>query len=273
MADPALIKIAVEAGIQVAKDEESRKRLLAIILAPTIFLLILIAFILYLVTSPLSMLTGWLVGDEISVVEEFQRDYGFNQSIGIYDADYVAGSGQSYEGVTLGSEGETQVVYFSQFDERWRDQNYGPDKIGTHGCGPTSMSIVVSTLTGESVETPAMAQWAYDNGYCCPGNGSYHTLIPSAAANWGLQVESNLSAQGLVDALSSGKLVVAIMAKGHFTSGGHFIVLRGVTAEGKILVADPASIDRSNQEWELSIILDEARRGAGAGGPFWAISR
>ena len=198
MADPALIKIAVEAAIQVAKDEESRKRLLAIILAPTIFLLILIAFILYLVTSPLSMLTGWLVGDEISVVEEFQRDYGFNQSIGIYDADYVAGSGQSYEGVTLGSEGETQVVYFSQFDERWRDQNYGPDKIGTHGCGPTSMSIVVSTLTGESVETPAMAQWAYDNGYCCPGNGSYHTLIPSAAANWGLQVESNLSAQGLV---------------------------------------------------------------------------
>ena len=49
MADPALIKIAVEAAIQVAKDEESRKRLLAIILAPTIFLLILIAFILYLV--------------------------------------------------------------------------------------------------------------------------------------------------------------------------------------------------------------------------------
>ena len=48
-----LLKLAVEAAIQVAKDEESRKRLLAIILAPTIFLLILIAFILYLVTSPL----------------------------------------------------------------------------------------------------------------------------------------------------------------------------------------------------------------------------
>ena len=48
MADPALIKIAVEAAIQVAKDEESRKRLLAIILALTIFLLILIAFILCL---------------------------------------------------------------------------------------------------------------------------------------------------------------------------------------------------------------------------------
>ena len=67
----------------------------------------------------------------------------------------------------------------------------------------------------------------------------------------------------MVDALADGKLVVAIMAKGHFTNSGHFIVLRGVTAEGKILVADPASRKRSEQEWDLSIILDEARKGAG----------
>ena len=40
---------------------------------------------------------------------------------------------------------------------------------------------------------------------------------------------------------------------------------------GKILVADPASHKRSEQEWDLSIILDEARKGAAAGGPFWAI--
>ena len=77
--------------------------------------------------------------------------------------------------------------------------------------------------------------------------------------------------QAMVDALADGKLVVAIMAKGHFTNSGHFIVLRGVTAEGKILVADPASRKRSEQEWDLSIILDEARKGAAAGGPFWAI--
>jgi predicted double-glycine peptidase len=74
-----------------------------------------------------------------------------------------------------------------------------------------------------------------------------------------------------VDALSSGKLVVAIMSKGHFTSSGHFIVLRGVTSEGKILVADPASQKRSQQEWDLSLIMNEARKGAAAGGPFWAI--
>lgn len=74
----------------------------------------------------------------------------------------------------------------------------------------------------------------------------------------------------IVDALSDGKLVVALMTKGHFTSSGHFIVLRGV-ADEKILVADPASTTRSQQSWDLSIIVSEASRSAGAGGPFWII--
>ena len=78
--------------------------------------------------------------------------------------------------------------------------------------------------------------------------------------------------QRILDALAEGKLVVAIMAKGHFTSSGHFIVLRGVQ-DGKILVADPASYSRSQKAWDLSIILDEASRRAGSGGPFWIIGR
>ena len=56
------------------------------------------------------------------------------------------------------------------------------------------------------------------------------------------------------------------MTKGHFTKSGHFIVLRGVQDE-KILVADPASYRRSQKAWDLSIILNEASRRAGAGGP------
>ena len=73
-----------------------------------------------------------------------------------------------------------------------------------------------------------------------------------------------------MDALADGKLVVALMTKGHFTSSGHFIVLRGVQNE-KILVADPSSYTRSQKTWDLSIILSEASRSAAAGGPFWII--
>ena len=38
-------------------------------------LLLLIAFILYLITSPFSVLSQWLIGDEVNVVEDFQKQY------------------------------------------------------------------------------------------------------------------------------------------------------------------------------------------------------
>lgn len=118
-----------------------------------------------------------------------------------------------------------------------------------------------------------LANWSAAHGHRCEGNGSYHSLIPAAAEVYGLTVKKNLDAQGIVDALSSGKLVVVIMSKGHFKKGGHFIVLRGVTEEGKILVADPASYRRSEQEWDLSIIMNESNKAGAAGGPYWAIGK
>lgn len=134
------------------------------------------------------------------------------------------------------------------------------------------MSIVVSSLTDDIVDPVEMSQWAYQHGYWCSKSGSYRTLIPGAAKAWGLSVEgcSASEPQRILDALSSGKLVVAIMTKGHFTRSGHFIVLRGVQ-DGKILVADPASYKRSGQTWDLSLILNEASKLSGAGGPFWII--
>ena len=170
------------------------------------------------------------------------------------------------------TDGLTEVVYFNQLDEAYAGKPYGTDNIGGYGCGPTAMSIVVSSMTDETVDPVRMAKWAYDNGYWCKGSGSYHALIPGAAKAWGLPVEGCTTAepQRIVDALSEGKLVVAIMSKGHFTSSGHFIVLRGVK-DGKILVADPASYKRSQQEWDLAIITSEASKRAAAGGPFWII--
>lgn len=170
------------------------------------------------------------------------------------------------------TDGQTPVIYFNQLDERYADKPYGTDNIGGYGCGPTSMAIVVSSLTSDTVDPVEMAKWSYENGYWCSKSGSYQALIPAAAKNWKLPVEGCPASDGqkIVDALSNGKLVVAIMTKGHFTNSGHFIVLRGVK-EGKILVADPVSRDRSDMEWDLSIILNEASTYAAAGGPFWII--
>ena len=203
-------------------------------------------------------------------------DYAQNLSLFLSDGsiqhtEYTGGTIASLGDVRF-TDGATEVVYFNQLDQRYANQPFGTDNIGGYGCGPTYMAIVVSSLTDEIVDPIAMAKWAYENGGWCKGQGSYHSLIPNAAKAWGLNVEGCKASepQRILDALSQGKLVVAIMGKGHFTTTGHFIVLRGVQ-DGKILVADPASTSRSQKAWDLSIILNEAGHRAGAGGPFWLI--
>ena len=203
-------------------------------------------------------------------------DYAQNLSLFLSDGsiqhtEYTGGTIASLGDVRF-TDGVTEVVYFNQLDQRYANQPFGTDNIGGYGCGPTSMAIVVSSLTDEIVDPIAMAKWAYENGGWCKGQGSYHSLIPNAAKAWGLNVEGCKASepQRILDALSQGKLVVAIMGRGHFTTSGHFIVLRGVQ-DGKILVADPASTSRSQKTWDLSIILNEAGKRAGAGGPFWIV--
>ena len=50
----------------------------------------------------------------------------------------------------------------------------------------------------------------------------------------------------MLQALSEGCPVISSQRAGLFTSGGHFIVLRGVTANGKVLVNDPNDSDAKN---------------------------
>jgi hypothetical protein len=270
--DPVTAKLIAKVAAQVVTDEEQRRRMLILILAPVIGLLLLIAFIVYIITSPLSLLMGWLLPNEMEAVEDFQTDYGYNQNIGLYEQDYMDGSGIDYGDITF-MDGATAVVYFNQLDARYVNQPYGTDKIGTHGCGPASLAIVVSSLTDRTVDPVEMAEWSVANGGWCEGNGSYHSLIPAAAKAFGLNVEGDVqnAPQRIIGALASGKLVIALMAKGHFTSSGHFIVLRGVTADGKILVADPARKSRSEKPWDFDLILNEARKGASSAGAFWVI--
>ena len=218
--------------------------------------------------------------DTVFRLSDKQKDlagsYAENLSLfmgdGMFQYTQYSGTTVSSLGDVRFADGVTEVVYFNQLDERWANKPYGTDNIGGYGCGPTSMSIVVSSLTNDIVDPEEMADWAYKNGGWCSKSGSYHSLIPNTAKAWGLPVEGCTASepQRIVDALADGKLVVAIMLKGHFTTGGHFIVLRGVQ-DGKILVADPASYTRSQKLWDLSIILNEASTRAGAGGPFWIV--
>lgn len=199
----------------------------------------------------------------------------------ISDSDYSAPVGSTDNSadadlsdiVFTGRGNSKDVVYFSQYDSRWGGLMYGKtNTIAGAGCGPSSLAICISTLTNKTVTPPEVCAWSVKTGHRCEGSGSYHSLIPDGAAHWGVPCRGiGQSKKQLVQALQDGKLVIAIMSQGHFTRGGHFIVLRGITSQGKILVADCASYERSQKEWDINIFLNECNKGSAAGGPFWAL--
>lgn len=199
----------------------------------------------------------------------------------ISDSDYSAPIGSSDNSadadlsdiVFTGRGNSKDVVYFSQYDSRWGSKMYGKtNTIAGAGCGPSSLAICISTLTNKTVTPPEVCEWSVKTGHRCEGSGSYHSLIPDGAAHWGVPCRGiGQSKKQLVQALQGGKLVIAIMSQGHFTRGGHFIVLRGITSQGKILVADCASYERSQKEWDINIFLNECNKGSAAGGPFWVL--
>lgn len=170
--------------------------------------------------------------------------------------------------------GVVDVVYFNQTEEPWASAAYGSDTLLKYGCGPTTMAMAVASLTDTDTDPARMAQWAAEHGHWASQSGSYHSIVAGAAAAFGLTVESPVeqTPQALSDALEQGKLLVALMKPGHFTKYGHFILLRGITPEGKILVADPNSIPNSLAVWDPQIILDELAGSNSSGAPLWALS-
>lgn len=171
--------------------------------------------------------------------------------------------------------GTIPVVYYNQSSDTWADQPYGTDDIGHYGCGPTAMSMVICSMTEEQPTPLEMARWAVSHGHWAKRGGSYLSLVEGAAGAYGLTAVSlpEHTVESVQDALLSGKLLVALMGPGHFTKSGHFIVLRGITLSGRILVADPNSEERSLEEWEPELILEELSSSTANGAPLWAVSQ
>lgn len=223
-----------------------------IVITIAVIAFLIVGSITYIIKNPINTILQF-AGDEnfISIITQFKketsylsREYGFES---VDDLEIIPG--------------EISVVYFNQGDEPWKSHPYGSSgTIGSSGCGPTSLAICISSLSNEIIDPITVADWAVEKGYRVINHGSSRELIPAAASNWGLECENiGNNGQALLDALSSGKLVIALMGKGHFTNAGHYIVIRGVTEDGKLLVADCASRARTNQEWDIDIVLSEIK--------------
>lgn len=167
------------------------------------------------------------------------------------------------------------LTYYNQSDVRWSEYLYGgQDPLKKYGCGPTALAMVVTSFTNQTLTPPEMADWAAANNYWSPQSGTRHNFIPECAAAFGMKADSfqNLTVEGVLSELSGGHILIALMGPGHFTEEGHFIIIADDWSGAQVRIADPVSLENTQQPWELQTILDELSRTANSGGPVWSIA-
>lgn len=161
------------------------------------------------------------------------------------------------------SGGSGGMPLYHQWDPQWGNIPYGNGTISSSACGPTSFAMVVSYKKGESITPDQVVAWAGRKFYVS-GAGTSWNFFGAAANYYGIgNVQQTGSFDQAYAALQSGRVVICSQGPGIFTRGGHFIVLRGLSDSGKILVNDPNDNDNKNfynREFERSEITAAARQ-------------
>ena len=154
--------------------------------------------------------------------------------------------------------GEVPALY--QRDPAWADGTYAEDDFGTTGCGPTCMAMAYVALTGRTDMTPADMGAFSERLGCATPDGTAWTFMTEGAAELGLVAEEvPADEQSVRRALLSGSPVICSVGPGDFTSTGHFIVLAGIDEQGRLLVRDPNSPERTGKAWDFATVLGQCR--------------
>ena len=136
--------------------------------------------------------------------------------------------------------------------------------VATSGCGAACVSMVIAYLTDNTDQNPySLFCKAVDAGRY-HGSGLSHETLSWLANSCGVKTRwISGNADSIREALEAGKPVIAHMGAGIFTGNGHYIVLRGLTEDGKVLVNDPGSSSRSRMAYPMKTILKQARTSPG----------
>ena len=162
-------------------------------------------------------------------------------------------------------------VSFLQTDKRWASKPYRvkgeKSTIGDSGCGPTAAAMLLSTLTGKNITPVDTCKWSVDHGYKALGNGTYYAYFAPQFAAYGIKcwqlnwvnAYHNAKATSFdetVKYLKQGYYAIALMKKGTWTGGGHFVVLWW--ADDKVRINDPASTRDNRVNGNLATFKNEA---------------
>ena len=154
------------------------------------------------------------------------------------------------------------VVQYYQSD--YSNVSYGSGSIASCGCGPTSFAMVASTLLKKQVTPKDAVSWC-GNKYYVSGQGTSWSYFSAASEHFGISRPKNVnSISEVVNALKSGKLVISSQNRGLFTEHGHFILLSGISSDGKISVKDPNKNNAINKGYNNRLFTTQEINAAAA---------
>lgn len=135
--------------------------------------------------------------------------------------------------------GQDGWIQYYQAD--YRNLKYKNSNFAESGCGPTSLCIVLTHITGRSITPTDLYKMPGFENYYLPGSGFYGSIFEAGTKYFKVPytVKQISEFDEMYSYLKKGYPVIDIQLKGIFTGGGHYIVLAYATEDGGIVVKDP----------------------------------
>ena len=135
-----------------------------------------------------------------------------------------------------------------------------PRSVASSGCGATSASMIIAYLTGNTEQTPYTLFYEAVQTGRYQGAGLDHNTLIWLLNKYGVHGKWIYNdAKAIRQALEEGKPVMAHMGPGIFTRMGHYVVLRGIASDGKVLLNDPISPFKTHRKFPMQTLLNEAK--------------
>lgn len=158
------------------------------------------------------------------------------------------------------------MPHLYQTDPLWANKPYAGSNIRIAGCGPTSLSMVYTYLTGKTDLDPvAMASFAEEHNFAPTGATEWRFMTDGAAAIGLRSTPVAPSRASIASALDAGMPIICCLTPGDFTTVGHFLVIKGMDSRGMVEIHDPNSPYNSARRWPISQILPQIEA-------LWALS-
>lgn len=164
--------------------------------------------------------------------------------------------------------GEAAMRLFNQCDPRWGNIKSPLGlRVCNIACGPTSVAMAIDALTGQTVTPKEVIDYTNANELWLPGDqGTSFQAAINLGVHWGIRGREMTNFKN-IDAYrqilkNGGMILVAGTGATPFVApkdGAHFVLIRGMTSDGKFLVADPypKTGDTNTVAWDANQMMHD----------------